>query len=173
MTPYEYPEEIAGPYDPPPNSFTDKAGRTIEVREYDDGPDPLVEMYLDFDPEDRAQGIPPTGEARIRSWLEAILSEECINVVAVHDVPVGHATLVPDDDGAYELAIFVLSEYQESGIGTQLITGLLGAGREHGVDRVWLTVERWNRAAIVLYEKVGFESVDDGGFELEMAARLH
>ncbi|WP_435196839.1 GNAT family N-acetyltransferase [Natronomonas sp. EA1] len=172
MTPRDYPDEIAGPYDPPPKSFTDREGREIEIRRYESGLDPLVEMYLDFDPEDRAQGIPPTEEKRIRKWLEAILGEGCINVVAVHEAPVGHATLVPDGDGAYELAIFVLSEYQESGIGTELITGLLGAGRESGIDRVWLTVERWNRAAIVLYEKVGFETHDDGSFELEMTARL-
>lgn len=169
----EYPDEVAGPYESPPRSFTDREGRDIEVRRYDGEFEALVEMYLKFDPEDRAQGIPPTPEKGIREWLDTLLAEECVNVVAWHDDdPVGHATLVSDEHGASELAIFVIREYQEAGIGTELIEGLLGAGREDGITRVWLTVERWNNAAVALYNKVGFESSDTGGFELEMAAKL-
>ncbi|MFT4882966.1 MAG: ribosomal protein S18 acetylase RimI-like enzyme [Natronomonas sp.] len=169
----EYPDEVAGPYETPPRSFTDREDREIEVRRYDDDFEALVDMYLDFNPEDRAQGIPPTPEKGIREWLDALLGDDCVNVVAWHDdEPVGHATLVSDEHGSSELAIFVLREYQEAGIGTELIEALLGAGREAGIERVWLTVERWNNAAVSLYQKVGFESSDTGGFELEMAAKL-
>lgn len=180
-----YPEEVAGPYDPPPHTFEDATGRAIEVRRYGteespgDGYEPLVEMYVDFDPEDRAQGIPPVGEEKIRRWLDEILDGDCLNVVAWHgDDAIGHATLVPDfgnptaDDLAYELAIFVLATYQGAGIGTRLMKTLLGLGREEGVEHVWLTVERWNRPAVALYEKVGFEPSGDGSFELEMSATL-
>jgi GNAT superfamily N-acetyltransferase len=168
-----YPDEVAGPYEAPPRTFTDREGREIEIRRYDGEDEALVEMYLAFDPEDRAQGIPPTDEAGIRRWLEELLCEDCVNVVAYHgEEPVGHALLVPDRHDASELAIFVLRAYQEAGIGTQLIKGLLGAGREDGLEKVWLTVERWNRPATALYRKVGFEPSEDGGFELEMAARL-
>jgi RimJ/RimL family protein N-acetyltransferase len=169
----KYPDEVAGPYEAPPRSFVDRDGRDIEIRRYDGEFETLVEMYLDFDPEDRAQGIPPTAEKQIREWLDHLLLDECVNVVAWHgDDAVGHATLVPDTEGASELAIFVLREYQEAGIGTQLIECLLGAGRESGIEQVWLTVERWNNAATALYQKVGFESSDTGGFELEMSATL-
>jgi RimJ/RimL family protein N-acetyltransferase len=169
----KYPDEVAGPYEAPPRSFVDRDGRDIEIRRYDGDFETLVEMYLDFDPEDRAQGIPPTAEKQIREWLDHLLLDECVNVVAWHgDDAVGHATLVPDTEGASELAIFVLREYQEAGIGTQLIECLLGAGRESGIEQVWLTVERWNNAATALYQKVGFESSDTGGFELEMSAKL-
>lgn len=169
----EYPKEVAGPYEAPPKSFRDRESRDVEIRRYDGEYEALVEMYLDFDPEDRAQGIPPTDEKGIRRWLDDLLIEECVNVVAWHDEdPVGHAMLVPDRHDASELAIFVLREYQEAGIGTELIEGLLGAGRADGLDKVWLTVERWNKPAVALYRKVGFESSDDGSFELEMAARL-
>ncbi|MDZ7746458.1 MAG: GNAT family N-acetyltransferase [Halobacteriales archaeon] len=176
-----YPDEVAGPYESPPRAFTDKEGRDIEIRRFDDDMEALVSMYLAFDPEDRAQGIPPTTESQIRDWLDTIVSERGVNVIAWHgDDAVGHATLVPDfgndeeDDAPdeFELAIFVLAEYQESGIGSQLITALLGAGRAEEIDRVWLTVERWNHAAVALYEKVGFEPSDTGNFELEMGAKL-
>jgi GNAT superfamily N-acetyltransferase len=169
----EYPDEVAGPYEAPPCVFEDRESRQIAVRRYDGDIEPLLEMYRKFDPEDRAQGIPPTDEDQIRNWLEKLMTDDCLNVVAWHgDKPIGHALLVPDRQGSFELAIFVLREYQNAGIGTGLIEGLLGAGREEGIEHVWLTVERWNNAATALYRKVGFVPTDDGSFELEMAARL-
>ncbi|MFB6119296.1 GNAT family N-acetyltransferase [Halosegnis sp.] len=173
-----YPDAVAGPYEPPPRSFTDAEGREVTIRRYDGDFESLAEMYDKFDPGDRAQGIPPSDGEQIRDWLETITTGEGVNVLAWHgDDVAGHATLVPEfgDGGqpvAYELAIFVLHSYQSAGIGSQLIEGLLGAGREDGVERVWLTVERWNNPAVALYEKVGFEPSDTGSFELEMAARL-
>jgi GNAT superfamily N-acetyltransferase len=175
-----YPDTVAGPYEPPPRTFEDRENREIRVHdhgEHDEVTEPfesLVEMYLAFDSEDRAQGIPPVEETQIRTWLSTVLDEECINVVAWDDgSAVGHATLVPDGTGASELAIFVLSAYQNAGIGTRLIESLLGAGRAAGVEHVWLTVERWNSPAVALYKKVGFEPCETGGFELEMSARLY
>ncbi|MFB6131341.1 MAG: N-acetyltransferase family protein [Salinigranum sp.] len=173
--PRRFPEETAGPFEPPPVAFTDAEGREIEVCAHegnDETREALVEMYLAFDPADRAQGIPPSKEGRIREWLDAILGEGCLNVIAWHgDRAIGHATLVPDGD-AYELAIFVLQDYQGAGIGTTLIRALLGHGEEEDVERVWLSVERWNHPAMALYKKIGFETCGDESFELEMALRL-
>ncbi|MFB6146888.1 MAG: N-acetyltransferase family protein [Halobacteriaceae archaeon] len=178
----QYPDEPAGPFPEPPQTITDGEGRTIHLRGVD-GPAPtppgvdrdlrdaLVGMYLAFDPADRAQGVPPTGEDRIRRWLDTLL--EGYDVVAWHeDRVVGHATLVPDDEGGCELAIFVVRSHQNAGVGTELLRTLLGHGAARGVDRVWLTVERWNRAAVALYERVGFETVSAENFDLEMAIRL-
>ncbi|SEL22994.1 GNAT family N-acetyltransferase [Haloferax larsenii] len=171
-----YSDAVADPYEAPPLSFTDREERTIEVRPYEGDEaefESLVEMYDSFDPSDRAQGIPPGREDRIRDWLDNILDDECLNAIAWHgDEVAGHATLVPDGD-AYELAIFVHQEYQRAGIGTRLIKALLGYGREFGVEKVWLTVERWNRAAVGLYKTVGFETSDAESFELEMTIRLN
>lgn len=170
-----YPDEPAGPFSEPPFSFEDGEGRAIEVRPYDgsDGEfEALVGMYDAFDPADRAQGIPPSREERVRNWLDTILGDGGYNVVAWDgDTVAGHATLVADGE-AYELAIFVLQAYQGAGIGTRLIEGLLGHGAANGVEKVWLTVERWNRPAVSLYKKVGFETTDAESFELEMTARL-
>ncbi|MFW5920187.1 MAG: GNAT family N-acetyltransferase, partial [Halanaeroarchaeum sp.] len=76
------------------------------------------------------------------------------------------------DEGAYELAIFVLQDYQGVGIGEELLERLLGFGQRQGITCVWLTVERWNRPAINLYKKVGFETTDAQSFEHEMSIRL-
>jgi len=174
MTGRTYPDDPVDSFPEPPLSFTDGDDREIEivpssVEDYDR----LVEMYGTFEPADRAQGIPPVKESAIEEWLDALLSEESINVVAVHDDSVvGHAILVPDREDAYELAVFVLHDYQSAGIGTQLLEALLGHGQAEGVDKVWLTVERWNEPAIALYKKLGFETSDAESFELEMAIRL-
>jgi len=173
MTARTYPDEPADGFPSPPTSFSDRDGREIELRPFDDGDvDAVTEMYVNFDPEDRAQGVPPVGEERVRNWL-GTLTENGHNVVAWRDDEVvGHATLVPDTEGGYELAIFVHQDYQGAGIGTHLIRNLLGYGADEGVDKVWLTVERWNRPAVALYEKVGFEVIDSESFEIEMSIRL-
>ncbi|WP_227352839.1 GNAT family N-acetyltransferase [Haladaptatus salinisoli] len=170
--PRRFPDEPAGPFSEPPLSFNDREGREIAIRPYEeDDEEALVSMYLDFDPADRAQGIPPATEPRVRDWVSTLA--EGLNVVAWHDDRVaGHATLVPGSNDAYELAIFVHQEYQRAGIGSHLIRTLLGHGRERGVEKVWLTVERWNRAAVNLYRNVGFETADAESFELEMVLRL-
>lgn len=170
----EYPDEPAGDFPAPPRSFTDAEGREIRFRAGREADrEALVEMYLEFDPEDRAQGIPPGNETNIREWLEAVTGGESLTVVALHeDEPIGHGMLVPDQEGAVELALFVLHEYQGAGVGTELLRTLLGLGQAEGIERVWLSVERWNDAAIAVYQKVGFEQVSAASFEIEMAMRL-
>jgi ribosomal protein S18 acetylase RimI-like enzyme len=166
-----YPDDEADSFPEPPVSFDDKEGRLVEIRPYEDEDfDAVVEMYADFDPADRAQGIPPATESRVRDWLENLL--DGLNVVAWDgDRAVGHATLVPDED-ASELAIFVHQDYQRAGIGSEPIRALLGYGQADGVEKVWLTVERWNHAAVNLYESVGFETTGTESFEIEMVLRL-
>lgn len=158
----------------PPATITDETGRRIEIRTA--GPaeqSALTELYADFDTADRAQGLPPTTERAIAEWLETILADG-VDVVATAEAIVGHATLVPGADGPRrcELAIFVTQAYQDAGIGRALVCHLLGAAVENGVETVWLTVERWNRPAIALYEGAGFEQTDRNGFELEMERTL-
>jgi len=171
-----YPDTVSGPFETPPVKFDDRESRPIEIQPYDSSDaefDALVEMYAKFDPSDRAQGIPPGEEPRIRTWLESILADDCLNVIAWDgETAAGHSTLVPDGDEDYELAIFVLQGYQQAGIGTHLIESLLGYGNEHDICKVWLTVERWNHPAVSLYEKVGFETTGAESFELEMAIRI-
>jgi len=166
----QYPEEAVGGFPQPTREVTDSEGRTILLC-CPDSREPLVEMYLAFDPADRAQGIPPVEESTIREWLDRITGPDTLNLVARHgDRTVGHVALVGDTE--YELAIFVLQAYQHAGIGTALLRTALGAAAATGIERVWLSVERWNDAAIALYRRVGFEPVDTPEFGMEMTLRL-
>jgi ribosomal protein S18 acetylase RimI-like enzyme len=169
-----YPEERAGTFPRPPRTIADREGREIELHSADRDDQPaLLEMYEAFDPADRAQGIPPVKQYAVENWLETVLEEGNLNAVASYDGDViGHAMLVADGQGEFELAIFVLGAYQSAGIGTDLIETLLGHGQDEGIEKVWLTVERWNKAAIGLYQKVGFEICDTESFEIEMSIRL-
>lgn len=169
-----YGEPVDTEFPTPPRQVTDKEGRELELRRVtDDDIEALVEMYLRFDPTDRAQGIPPSDEPKIRNWLDIVLADQALNIVAWHDADaVGHAMLVADEDETYELAIFVQQRYQNAGIGTALMRTTLGGAQQHGIERIWLSVERWNNPAIALYEKVGFEPMSTASFEIEMTIRL-
>ena len=169
-----YPDEPADDFPRPPRTVTDGEGREISFAAVDAGAtEELTAMYEQFDPADRAQGIPPARTPAIERWLDTILEADCLNVVARYDGDaIGHATLVPDNEGDYELAIFVLGDYQGAGIGTTLLESLLGHAQSAGIERVWLTVERWNDAAIRVYRKVGFETASSERFEMEMAILL-
>lgn len=178
-----YPETPAGPFPEPPLSFLDNEDRHIDIHVFGTGPldttseerTELTEMYLDFDPADRAQGIPPGTKDQIDDWLDVLLDDTAINLLAWHKTTVaGHAVLVPENaqTGPHELAIFVHQTYQRAGIGSTLLEALLGAAATQGVTKIWLTVERWNDPAVHLYRKVGFEVTDAKSFELEMAIRL-
>ncbi|MFW5911627.1 MAG: N-acetyltransferase family protein [Halolamina sp.] len=176
--PVRYPDDPVGGFPSPPRAVEDAEGRPIRLRAYDGSDEEraaLQAMYEAFDPADRAQGIPPSRPSKLAEWLDRILGEGCFNVLAWDgDDVVGHVTLVPENgtESPYELAIFVLQSHQGAGIGTALIRSALGHGADNGISQVWLTVERWNRAAVGLYEKIGFETTDAESFELEMAIRL-
>jgi len=155
----------------PPFGLQDALGRRVFIRPAGEDTEALVAFYERFDPADRAQGLPPTGSARIRPWL-AVLAEGP-GVVAWHeDHAVGHASLVPDGRGAHELVVFVLQGYRGTGIGTTLVRALLGLGRARGVTRAWLTVQRWNHAAVSVYRKTGFERAGEEGLEIIMSRSL-
>lgn len=164
-------EGETGQFPRPPHGFTDDEGRDIEVRRFDGEVDALLEMYRTLDPADRTQDIPPRSESQLASWV-GTLTDEGLNVVAWHgDRAVGHAVLMPMDEDRRELAIFVHSDYQEAHIGTHLLECLFGYGRQHGVERVWLSVERHNTVALRLYESLGFEQLS-GRSEFKMEREI-
>lgn len=156
-----------------PLTATDEAGRAITYRPYEDEDfEPLVGMYDDFDPADRAQGTPPLGEQRVRSWLADVL--DGVHAVAVDDERVvGHVMLVPDGTGRHELAIFVHQSHQGAGIGTTLLRAGLGHARDAGLGYVWLSVGASERGLQKWYSRVGgFSTVNPMGMAHRMSRRL-
>lgn len=160
----------------PSDAFRDGSGRRIRLAAFGEGPvdderTQLERMYDEFDPSQRAQGLPPLA-AEVRSrWLDTVLGGR--NVLAWHDERVvGHAALLSGADGVAELVIFVHGTYQGAGVGSALLSALLVAHHDAGGGCVKLSVERTNEAAISLYEKYGFERTDTAAIELEMAREV-
>jgi ribosomal protein S18 acetylase RimI-like enzyme len=104
-------------------------------------------------------------------------------VVALDEgFPVGAAwfrVFTPDDPGygfvderTPELAIAVVPSRRGQGIGDALLTDLLERARAAGYAALSLSVDAVNAGAIRLYEKHGFERVEDDGDSVTMVARL-
>ena len=87
---------------------------------------------------------------------------------------IGHAIM--DDYGHVDedtpsLAISVLEEFRQCGIGTALMQQMLTALKQQGYPQVSLSVQKANYAAR-MYEKLGFEIVEDKEEEYIMVHRL-
>ncbi|SNZ06667.1 Acetyltransferase (GNAT) family protein [Natronoarchaeum philippinense] len=119
----------------------------------------LAEMYDDFDPSQRAQGVPPIGDDRIASWLDGLLDDGCNFVARSGEQVVGHAVYVATDDPEPELAVFVHQDYQNRGLGTELCRHLIATAAAADRRALVLEVEPTNQNAIAVYEKLGFERV--------------
>ena len=75
------------------------------------------------------------------------------------------------DDHTPSLAISLYQEFRGRGIGTLLLRRMLDRLRADGFQRVSLSVQKANYA-LRMYEKCGFEKVEDRGEEVLMVCRL-
>jgi len=152
--------------------FVDKEGASWTLRTaHEEDADRLAEMYAAFGAADRAQGIPPAVDHRRQSWVEMLL-EEGHNIVA--EGPnglVGHVVYTPTDADQPELAVFVHPDFHDRGIGTELCKHVAAAAADAGREALELHVERSNRAAISVYQRIGFEVVD-GDHDMRMVLPL-
>lgn len=153
----------------PPVTVTDTNEREVHYRPYRENDfDSLVSMYDDFDPTQRAQGVPPLTTEGIQEWLSSVLGG--VNVVAViNDDIVGHIGFVPDGTDRHELMIFVHQDYQQAGIGSNLMAAGLGHAKEAGVGYVWLSVEKTKRYQQRFYNRAGFSAVNPMGMTYRMS----
>jgi RimJ/RimL family protein N-acetyltransferase len=157
-----------------PLTLTDKGAQPFTIRPYATADRAsLGRMYDDFEPKRCAQGLPPLDAGQRTRWLDSVLASGCHVVVEVGDAIMGHGMLIPMDDETAELANFLHQEVRNRGIGTELNRALLDVGREHGIGRVWLSVEPTNRRAIRSYEKVGFRRRPTTGWNPEVEMEVH
>lgn len=82
--------------------------------------------------------------------------------VALHkNVVIGWCDISPFNRPVYahagELGMGVLAEFRGQGIGKQLLSAAIEHAKTIGLTRIELTVRDENRAAIALYEQMGFQ----------------
>ena len=70
------------------------------------------------------------------------------------------------DDATPSFSISLYRPYRGQGIGTAMMSTMLGKLREAGYDRASLSVQKEN-PALRLYERLGFRIVGDGADETE------
>lgn len=75
------------------------------------------------------------------------------------------------DDQTPSLAISLYPDYRGQGIGTQLLRQMMELLRQEGYAQVSLSVQKANYA-LRMYQKAGFEIVEDRGEEVLMVAGL-
>ncbi len=75
------------------------------------------------------------------------------------------------DDQTPSLAISLYPECRGQGIGTQLLNQMLDMLRQKGYPQVSLSVQKENYA-LRMYQKAGFEAVEDRGEEVLMVRRM-
>lgn len=153
--------------------FTDKTGTRATVRSFrPQDLNGLLSMYYQFEPKQMAQRLPPRTEEQVNRWI-ASLTRDGVNFVAVVGRQiVGHTVLCDLEDGRAELAIFVHQNFQNRGIGTQLIQLARQAGIPMGYRQIWITVESSNLQAIRAFLKNGFQFTGTFDTESEMILDL-
>jgi putative acetyltransferase len=101
-----------------------------------------------------------------------------IYLAKYEDQIVGSAALIPEHHGAYELAkMAVAKEFRNRGISRLLIERCLEMAKTLGATKVTLFSNHQLKAALVLYEKYGFQyvPVEDSPFataDIKMELKL-
>lgn len=157
-------------------SFCDHENRQLRVATLGAGPREderaaVERMYETYNTADRAQGLPPIEPKALSKWLDRLLGGA--NVLTWdEDRVVGHVGLYPVEVDRHELIIFIDSEYQGAGIGSELLASLLSAHRERGGGTIQLSVEPTNRPAVNLYQKFDFEVESETALEIQMRREI-
>lgn len=141
-----------------PATIRDRAGQCYAVRRYTDGDwEALVAFYEQFEPKRAAQGLPPQGTARIERWLRQVIGSGIHLLICPEEDVLAHAFLVSTrKPRTAEYAVFVHQNYRGQCLGTELNRVAAKVAGENGFQRLWLSVEPQNRAAIRSYQHVGF-----------------
>lgn len=120
----------------------------------------LREMVVD----DLAQVLSVEQRGYSHPWTEGIL-RDCLRVgyscwvCELGDTIVGHAVMSMALGEAHLLNICIDPDNQGRGMGRRLLLRMLRVARDRQADTVFLEVRASNRAAIALYEDIGFAEI--------------
>jgi GNAT superfamily N-acetyltransferase len=155
-----------------PRTFVSKNGLPLDLQLLPNAAGPrLLKMYLDFQPRNCFQGLPPLKDAVCSAWVDDMLRTG-INIIALSETEqiVGHTALFPINERKCEMLVVVCPGFQNVGIGTALVQGCVDLAYELKFERIWLPVDATNVRARHVYRKCGFEYVSNRfNHEMDMA----
>ena len=160
-----------------PHEFVSKDGAAVTLRILAGDAQPLLAMYLAFQPRNCFQGLPPIKDEVCVKWVREMMQTGIHVVAAARDGRlIGHTALFPINPRKCEMLVVVCPGFQDVGIGTELVRICIDLADELRFERIWLPVDATNGRARHVYKKCGFEYVSSKlGHELDMACevRLH
>jgi ribosomal-protein-alanine N-acetyltransferase len=70
---------------------------------------------------------------------------------------IGYAIMQYHQEWAHIMNICIAATYRRQGLGRRMMSHLMRAAHRHGAKRAWLEVKPTNRAAIALYQSMGYQ----------------
>lgn len=154
-------------------TLVDAEGTEVHIGPYDPGyRASLGDLYGDYPPEHRSLGLPPVLDAKLEQWLSLVLDIGTNFVAVVDGEVVGHAVYAPTDAEEADFVVFVDPDYHGRGIGTALLRDALRHASRAGVDRVVSHAEADNERALHVYDKVGFDRLEEDGLVVKVGIEL-
>jgi GNAT superfamily N-acetyltransferase len=107
--------------------------------------------------------VPMKVDEAALAWMQEKfdLDPDASRIAYRDDDPVGLGNLGLRDDEAWIGGVGVVPSARRSGVGETLMRALHEQARERGVRRIWLEVIVENTGALALYQKLGYELVQD------------
>ena len=137
-----------------------KDGRTVTLR-FLVGEDKkgVLELFASMSAKALEWGNPPYTDEVVDRWISNL--ENMIALVAVYDKRiVGYGMISKGTrerrKGVGDLAMYLHQDFQNSGLGTAVLSRLVNLAKKEGMHRIGLDVVADNSIAIHLYEKFGF-----------------
>jgi len=147
-----------------------KAGRSLHIRpmQPDDAP-LLVTIFEHMSSDSRYrrfhQAVDNLSAARVleeAGEIAATVPDSGFGLIALaEDVPVGAARYVIFAEGRAEIAVSIRDDYQNSGLGTRLVTLLAQEAQKRGIQQLTAEVQANNKAALRVLEKLPFPYAQD------------
>ena len=106
-------------------------------------------------------------ETRHQRHFAATWQQGRIQLIEVNGRPIGMIQLREPDDCVEIGEIQILPEYQNKGLGTQLLVEVIDRARQQGRD-VILSMGLMNSGAHRLYERLGFEETERSDTHIHM-----
>ncbi len=153
--------------------FFDKEGTALLLTPGVDGTvEQLVDFYDEYPSRDRSMSLPPLTRPQVESWVDQLV-ERGRSIIASHDGEiVGHVAYMPADKDEPELIVFIASEYQNRGLGTELCRQAMAHAADDGHAALRLHVDADNERALAVYRSLGFVEVDRKDKRIEMRLAL-
>jgi len=115
----------------------------------------------------REHYIPIVGKPQIDYMLDKFQSvkamkEQVANgyeyyTVFHQELPVGYMAIKPEKEHLFLSKIYVLSHYRGKGIGKRMMDFIEKKAKNHQLNKIFLTVNKYNTNSIKAYEKIGFK----------------